>query len=129
MDSIFVLKWQSQVKKGTLSFIILNILQNREFYGYELIEQVKRFTKIDIAEGTIYPLMNRLEKQGLITSKWVEKESGVPRKYCQLTLEGQKSLKEMNLYWNQLENSISNLQTNNTFYSDENIKTKYKKGI
>ncbi len=112
MDSFYVLKWQSQVKKGTLSFIILNVLKDREFYGYELIEIVKEITKIDIAEGTIYPLMNRLEKQGLISSKWIEKESGVPRKYCQLTIEGQKSLNEMNLYWKQLEYSISSIQNN-----------------
>ncbi|WP_130734724.1 PadR family transcriptional regulator [Flavobacterium sp. J27] len=110
MDSLFVSKWQSQVKKGTLSFIILNILKRKQFYGYELIDQVKKITKIEMAEGTIYPLMNRLEKQGLISSKWVEKDSGVPRKYCELTNAGKQSLEEMNLYWEQLAFSITILQ-------------------
>ncbi|WP_299617575.1 PadR family transcriptional regulator [uncultured Tenacibaculum sp.] len=109
MNSEFVLKWQSQVKKGTLAFILLNVLRDNEFYGYELIEQVKKYTTIEIAEGTLYPLMNRLKKEGLVTSKWVEQESGIPRKYYQLTTIGTETLDEMISYWQSLETSIKKL--------------------
>ncbi|WP_299677561.1 PadR family transcriptional regulator [uncultured Tenacibaculum sp.] len=109
MNSEFVQKWQSQVKKGTLAFILLNVLRDNEFYGYELIEQVKKYTTIEIAEGTLYPLMNRLKKEGLVTSKWVEQESGIPRKYYQLTAIGVETLDEMIEYWQSLETSIKKL--------------------
>ncbi len=109
MDNEFVDKWQSQVKKGTLSFIILNVLKGNEFYGYELIERIKQTTKIEIAEGTLYPLMNRLKKEELVESKWVEQESGIPRKYYKNTLEGEKILKEMQAYWIDMNSSIQKL--------------------
>jgi len=81
MNSEFVNKWASQVKKGTFSFIVLSVLHKKEFYGYELIEEIRKFTAIEIAEGTLYPLMTRLKNENLVSSKWVEQETGIPRKY------------------------------------------------
>ena len=109
MNSDFIHKWQSQVKKGTLSFIILIILKDNEFYGYELIEMTRRFTSIEIAEGTLYPLLNRLKKEGLVESKWIEQESGIPRKYYKLTNTGEHTFGEMIDYWGKLEGSIKKL--------------------
>ena len=109
MELDFFYKWQSQVKKGTLAFIILNILKDNEFYGYELMEQIRKFTTIEIAEGTLYPLMNRLKKEGLVTSKWVEQQSGIPRKYYQLSENGILTLNEMVSYWQNLEKSIQKI--------------------
>ncbi|MDT0650190.1 PadR family transcriptional regulator [Autumnicola edwardsiae] len=109
MNKIFVEKWKSQVKKGTLTFIVLNVLRNNEFYGYEFIEEVKKLTKIEIAEGTFYPLMNRLKKEDLVTSKWVEQESGIPRKYFTLTETGKNTLKKMQNYWEDLASSIKKI--------------------
>lgn len=106
MNEDFVHKWQSQLKKGSLSFIILNVLKGNEFYGYELIEEVRKQTNIEIAEGTLYPLMNRLKKEELVSSKWVEQESGIPRKYYCLTEMGNQTLLDMQAYWKSLENSI-----------------------
>lgn len=105
----FINKWKSQVKKGTLSFIVLNAINKKELYGYELIEIIKETTAIEIAEGTLYPLMNRLKKEGLATSKWVEQESGIPRKYYMLTKDGNLTLTQMHKYWNELERSIKNI--------------------
>ena len=109
MNEIFVNKWKSQVKKGTLTFIVLSILRDNEFYGYEFIEQVKKQTTIEIAEGTFYPLINRLKKENLVSSKWVEQESGIPRKYYLLTETGETTLKEMQTYWMELAKSIRKL--------------------
>ena len=110
MDESFLHRWQSQLKKGTLSFIVLNILQDKEYYGYELIESVREHTEIEVAEGTLYPLLNRLKKDELVTSKWVEQESGIPRKYYTLTETGVNTLKEMQLYWDGLEASIKRIK-------------------
>ena len=105
----FLEKWKSQVKKGTLSFLVLNAISKKELYGYELIEIIKKSTAIDIAEGTLYPLMNRLKKEGLTTSKWVEQESGIPRKYYIITDEGKTTLIQMHNYWNKLQESITKI--------------------
>ncbi|RXG18295.1 PadR family transcriptional regulator [Leeuwenhoekiella aestuarii] len=112
MKEEFVTKWKSQVKKGTLSFIVLNAISAKELYGYELIEIIKSATAIEIAEGTLYPLMNRLTKEGLTTSKWVEQESGIPRKYYILTSEGKMTLRAMRKYWYELETSIKSITKN-----------------
>ncbi|WP_131538030.1 PadR family transcriptional regulator [Pedobacter nototheniae] len=109
MNETFVANWKSQVKKGTLTFIILNILKENEYYGYELIEQIRKHAEIEIAEGTLYPLMNRLKTENLVDSKWVEQETGIPRKYYCLTETGAETLLQMNTYWKNLENAIQKI--------------------
>ena len=109
MNETFVTNWKSQVKKGTLTFIILNILKENEYYGYELIEQIRKHTEIEIAEGTLYPLLNRLKTENLVDSKWVEQKTGIPRKYYCLTKMGIKTLVQMNGYWKNLEISIQKI--------------------
>ncbi len=109
MNEIFIQKWKSQVKKGTLAFIVLNVLKDNEYYGYELIEEIQKHTKIEIAEGTLYPLLNRLKKDSLVSSKWVEQTSGIPRKYYSLTKTGIETLLEMQDYWKYLENAINSI--------------------
>lgn len=109
MNNEFIEKWQSQVKKGTLSFIVLLVLRENERYGYELIEEIKKVTKIDIAEGTLYPLMNRLKTDSLLGSKWTEQETGIPRKYYFLTEIGKQTLEEMKSQWIDLQNVIKKI--------------------
>lgn len=109
MENEFIDKWQSQVKKGTLSFIVLLVLNEKELYGYELIDKVKRLTEIEIAEGTLYPLMNRLSTHKLLVSKWVEQETGIPRKYYFITDLGKETLVEMKKHWSDLQIVINNL--------------------
>jgi len=111
MNKTFLEKWESQVKKGTLTFIALSVLKGEELYGYEFIEKIKSKTKIEIAEGTFYPLMNRLAKEELVTSKWVEQESGIPRKYYCLTKTGEKTVLKMQEYWENLSKSIKKITT------------------
>jgi PadR family transcriptional regulator PadR len=106
MNEDFLANWKSQLKKGTLTFIILNVLKDQKYYGYELIEEIKKFTEIEIAEGTLYPLMNRLKAENLVDSKWIEQEKGIPRKYYHLTATGEHTLLQMNAYWKNLEIAI-----------------------
>ena len=106
MNDTFLTNWKSQIKKGTLSFIIMNILKENEYYGYELIEKIRKHTEIEIAEGTLYPLMNRLKNENLVNSKWIEQETGIPRKYYCLSEIGMETLNQMNQYWANLAESI-----------------------
>jgi PadR family transcriptional regulator PadR len=110
MNTDFFNKWTSQLKKGTLSFMVLSILKDkREYYGYDLINEVKKRTEIEIAEGTLYPLMNRLKEERLVESKWVEQNSGIPRKYYTITDSGLAVVKEMTQYWNHLNQTINSI--------------------
>jgi PadR family transcriptional regulator PadR len=99
--------WESQVRKGTLDFIILLCLRKQERYGYEMIKAIKSVTGMNISEGTIYPLLNRLKKDDLIASRWVEMETGIPRKYYRITEKGQETLKEMEKSWAQFAAFLS----------------------
>jgi PadR family transcriptional regulator PadR len=109
MNMLFADKWKSQVKKGVLEFIILLLLNRKELYGYELLDKLKETTGYEVAEGTIYPLLNRLKDENLITAYWVEMESGVPRKYYKMTEEGKALLLHMQAYWSELNNNINTL--------------------
>jgi len=109
MNKEFIEKWQSQVKKGTLSFVVLLVLKENELYGYELIEKIKTLTNIEIAEGTLYPLMNRLKTDNLLESKWIEQETGIPRKYYFLTEIGKQTLEEMKTQWADLHKVLNKL--------------------
>lgn len=110
MNDEFIIKWISQLKKGTLSFLVLKILSDqREYYGYDLINEVKKKTEVEIAEGTLYPLMNRLKDEKLVEAKWVEQTSGIPRKYYKITKTGITTLEEMSKYWNNLNNTINSI--------------------
>jgi len=113
MDEInttyFITKWKSQIKKGLLEYIIMLLLKNKSYYGYELIAKMKGFASMDIAEGTIYPLLNRLKKENLVVSEWIEMETGIPRKYYKITDLGMAQLIMMNDYYKELDHSISGI--------------------
>ena len=95
MKEEFLKNWDIQLKKGVLPLYVLQILQEKECYGYELIQELKLSMQMEVTDGTIYPLLIRLMKENLLTHKWVEQTSGIPRKYYKLTQEGIESLIEM----------------------------------
>jgi PadR family transcriptional regulator PadR len=77
-----------QFKKGVLELCVLAELYKREFYGYELVEEISKH--IDISEGTIYPLLRRLKLEGYVTTYLQESSDGPPRKYYSLTTVGKE---------------------------------------
>lgn len=110
MNEDFKNKWISQLKKGTLSYIVLNVLfSEKEYYGYDLINEIKKLTNVDIAEGTLYPLLVRLKTEDLVEYNWKEQASGIPRKYYKITKVGKATFEEMKAYWITLNNTINNL--------------------
>jgi len=103
-------RWESQVRKGMLDYVILLYLQNEEHYGYEMIRTIKSVAGIDISEGTIYPLLNRLKREELIASRWVEMETGLPRKYYLITDKGRQVLEEMRSSWTHFLSALEKLE-------------------
>jgi len=102
-------KWQSQVRKGILEFLILLVLEKREHYGYELVKIIKDSIFDEFSEGTIYPLLTRLQKSNLIKPRWETQETGMPRKYYEITDEGRNALKMMKATWAPISVAIQKL--------------------
>src|SRR5688500_3680939 len=109
-NAYFITRWQSQIKKGLFEYIIMLLLQKKERYGYELISEIKKLADMDIAEGTIYPLLSRLKKEKLVESRWVEMDEGVPRKYYKLTEQSNLYLETMYQYLGELMQAITDLK-------------------
>ena len=95
MKNEFIKNWDTQLKKGLLSFFVLQALEPKECYGYELIQNLKTSMEIEVTESTIYPLLIRLMKEELLVHQWIEQTSGIPRKYYFITPEGRNNLVEM----------------------------------
>ena len=104
---------QSQMRKGVLEFCILSIIKQGEAYPSDIIEKMKE-AKLDILEGTLYPLLTRLKNAELLTYRWVESSSGPPRKYFSMTEKGEAFYKELETTWNELANAVHQLTQNNT---------------
>jgi PadR family transcriptional regulator PadR len=98
MKTEFIENWHSQLRKGLLPLFVFMILENKKCYGYELIQDIKVGFDIDVGEGTLYPLLVRLAKEGLLTHQWEEQPSGIPRKYYSISLEGKSALATMKSY-------------------------------
>ena len=98
-----------QVRKGVLELIILLSLRKHECYGYELITMVTGSMDFELTEGTIYPLLSRLQKDGLLTARWVEVPGGVPRKYYRLSERGRDTLAAMQTSWIRLTYAVQRL--------------------
>jgi len=89
------------MRKGILEFCILHIISRGEVYASDMLEELTA-VKIMVVEGTLYPLLTRLRKAGLLEYKWVESNSGPPRKYYTLTNEGREFLIKLDQTWKEL---------------------------
>jgi PadR family transcriptional regulator PadR len=98
--------WQTQLRKGLLDIVVLNLLQRGASHGYEMVQKMKRIEGLQIREGNIYPVLARLETDGLVTSYAQPSTDGPPRKYFKLTESGQKALEDMNKHWDKLIESL-----------------------
>lgn len=99
----------SQMLKGTLEGCILKIISTRETYGYEISQQLKQYGFADISEGTIYPLLLRLEKNNLIKAQYRESAVGPKRKYFTITEAGEKELAVFIENWSNLGSAVNRL--------------------
>lgn len=99
---------KAQMRKGILEFCILSLINKREMYVSDLIEELKT-GKLDVVEGTLYPLLTRLKNGDFLSYRWEESTSGPPRKYYQITQKGQTFLTELQGTWTDLTTSVSQI--------------------
>ena len=103
---------QIQMRKGLLEFCVLHIISRGEVYTSDLIDELTKAEMI-VVEGTLYPLLNRLKDADLVIYRWVESESGPPRKYYSITEAGQKFLAVLSETWSALVKSTSIITSKN----------------
>jgi PadR family transcriptional regulator len=99
---------QSQMRKGVLEFCILSIIRQGEVYPSDIVDKMKG-ANLNILEGTLYPLLTRLKNAGYLTYRWVESNSGPPRKYFLMTDQGLQFYGELERTWKELADAVQKL--------------------
>jgi PadR family transcriptional regulator PadR len=102
-------KWEVQLRKGYLDLAILACLWSGRLYGLEILRRLADEPGLEVAEGTLYPLLNRLKAMGWLDSEWVEAQAGHPRKYYRLTPTGRRHLVRMARSWSSFAASLEAL--------------------
>ena len=86
----------TQLRKGILELAVMGVLYHERHYGYSLVRVISETGSIDLKEGTIYPILARLDRDGLVRSEWVQSDQGPPRKYYGLTSAGRQLFDALN---------------------------------
>jgi PadR family transcriptional regulator, regulatory protein PadR len=100
-----------ELKRGTLELVLLKLLGEREMYGYEILSAVEARTggRVEVKDGTLYPVLYRLEKAGYVEPYWQTQERGVPRKYYRITDSGRAELERRLEDWSTFIAAVSRL--------------------
>ena len=123
MEDLFD-NWTVQVRKGVLELGILAALAGGERYGYELVKSLVAVPGVQVAEGSIYPLLSRLKKQGFVETRLVESSEGPARKYYALTKEGRRQAEAMGTYFDGLVKGLGELRETSLNDSGQPEKTR-----
>ena len=96
------------IRKGLLEFLILKIVAAEKVYVADILQRLSD-TEFATQEGTLYPLLSKMRRDGLVDYEWQESDAGPPRKYYELTAKGKSQLGELNDYWKHLNATITQL--------------------
>ena len=102
---------ERELKRGSLELIVLHLLAPGERYGYEIVTTLTEQTDgaLEVSDGTLYPVLYRLERGGFVTVRWETPERGVPRKYYRLTPDGQDELARRTHEWTTFATAMTRL--------------------
>ena len=100
-----------ELRRGSLELIVLHLLAPGEAYGYEIVSKLVAETNgaLEVTDGSLYPVLYRLERAGFVSVRWETPERGVPRKYYQLTDAGRVELEQLTLEWVTFANAMAAL--------------------
>ena len=96
----------AQLRRGTIEYCVLALLRDEARYGFDLVRALGEVDGMVMPEGTIYPLLSRLRRDGLVETEWRESPSGPPRRYYQLSAAGQKVLEEFIHQWDRYSDAV-----------------------
>ncbi len=111
MESDFFDNWTTQLRKGILELGILAALRGRRLYGYDIVKRLGGVDGLVIGEGTIYPILSRFKREGLVDTTLVESNEGPARKYYELTPQGRRVLARMREAWRAVRDGIDSLSS------------------
>lgn len=111
MGDGFIDNWTTQLRKGLLDLCVLNVIRRERLYGYDIVRRLGEIDGLMIGEGTVYPILNRLKTEGLVSTTLEESPDGPARKYYQLTDHGRARLAEMNERWAAIEEGLATLRS------------------
>ena len=102
---------ERELKRGSLELIVLHLLSPGEAYGYEIVSKLTEQTNgaLAVTDGTLYPVLYRLERAGYVAIRWETPERGVPRKYYRLTEEGRAELERLRDEWTTFARAMARL--------------------
>jgi PadR family transcriptional regulator PadR len=109
MDSEFVSNWMTQARKGLLELGILRVVRSGRVYGYDIVRTLRAVDALVISEGTVYPILSRFKREGLVTHSIEESQEGPPRKYYTLTDRGRELLEQMDSHWDKVKRGVDSL--------------------
>jgi PadR family transcriptional regulator PadR len=99
----------AQMRRGTLQYCVLALLAEEELYAFDLIRALAQVDGMVTSEGTIYPLLSRLRRDGLVDSDWRESSAGPPRRYYRLTATGRSALEGFGREWARFRGAVDSL--------------------
>jgi PadR family transcriptional regulator PadR len=108
-ENLFAQSTMTQMRKGVLVYCVLLLTAKGRVYSSDIIRQLRE-AELIVVEGTLYPLLSRLAKEGILGYEWQESEQGPPRKYYWLTDQGSVALKDLTSVYKNLQSSISKLE-------------------
>jgi PadR family transcriptional regulator, regulatory protein PadR len=102
----------SQLRRGVLEYCVLAALRDGEHYGFELVKTLAEADGLLTSEGTIYPLLARLRRDGAVETSWRESAAGPPRRYYSLTTNGSDALKRFTRDWARFRDAVDQVLMN-----------------
>jgi PadR family transcriptional regulator len=101
--------WDTQIRKGVVELALLATIARGESYGYRIVEQLRLLDGLELTESTVYPVLTRLARDGLLAVRLEASPSGPTRRYYRLTAEGTRRLRLMSESWRVISGSLSTL--------------------
>lgn len=101
----------TQLRRGVLEFCVMSLLREEPRYGFDLVRQLGEVDGMVTSEGTIYPLLSRLRRDGWVKTSWQESESGPPRRYYEISADGRQALAGFIGEWTRFRDSVDTLLT------------------
>ena len=104
---------ERELRRGTIELIVLHLLAPGEAYGYEIVTKLSEQSGggLEVSDGTLYPVLYRLERAGFVSVRWDTPKRGVPRKYYRLTTSGRRELERLTQEWTTFASAMARLLT------------------
>ena len=99
----------SQLRRGALEYCVLALVAREERYGFDVVRTLGSIDGMVTGEGTLYPLLSRLKKDGRVTTRWRDSDAGPPRKYYAITPEGRRALAGFTTEWRRFRDAVDTI--------------------